>query len=157
MKIKDKNFDIPVITKLINDVKVIIHIKGLTENKFIIYIIHSYYQKQLDNQTEQSQKMQALGRIAGGIAHDFNNLLTAMTGHCDLLLNRYATNSAEFVETVLRKTGILFIPGWGFGRTGKNAVRLSFGPLVEQLDKIEQGIIKISKYLNESKPFLKTN
>ena len=97
-KIKDKNFDIPVITKLINDVKVIIHIKGLTENKFIIYIIHSYYQKQLDNQTEQSQKMQALGRIAGGIAHDFNNLLTAMTGHCDLLLNRYATNSAEFVE-----------------------------------------------------------
>ena len=67
------------------------------------------------------------------------------------------TNSAEFVETVLRKTGILFIPGWGFGRTGKNAVRLSFGPLVEQLDKIEQGIIKISKYLNESKPFLKTN
>ena len=27
----------------------------------------------------------------------------------------------------------------------------------EQLDKIEQGIIKISKYLNESKPFLKTN
>ena len=45
----------------------------------------------------------------------------------------------------------------GFGRTGKNAVRLSFGPLVEQIDKIEQGIIKISNYLNESKPFLKTN
>ena len=67
------------------------------------------------------------------------------------------TNSAKFVETILTKTGILFIPGWGFGRTGKNAVRLSFGPLVEQIDKIEQGIIKISNYLNESKPFLKTN
>ena len=67
------------------------------------------------------------------------------------------TNSAKFVETILTKTGILFIPGWGFGRTGKNAVRLSFGPLVEQIDKIEQGIIKISNYLNESKSFLKIN
>ena len=67
------------------------------------------------------------------------------------------TNSAKLVETILTKTGILFIPGWGFGRTGKNAVRLSFGPLVEQIDKIEQGIIKISNYLNESKPFLKIN
>jgi len=60
------------------------------------------------------------------------------------------TNSAKFVETVLRKTGVLFIPGWGFGRTGTNAVRVSFGPLVDEIDKIEQGIIKISKYLKET-------
>jgi len=65
------------------------------------------------------------------------------------------TNSAKFVETILRKTGVLFIPGWGFGRTGRNAVRVSFGPLVDEIDKIEQGIIKISKYLKETQPFLK--
>ena len=67
------------------------------------------------------------------------------------------TDSAEFVETVLTKTGVLFIPGIGFGTTGRNAVRVSFGPLVEETDKIEQGIIKIAKYLNETKPFLKIN
>ena len=67
------------------------------------------------------------------------------------------TDSAEFVETVLTKTGVLFIPGIGFGITGRNAVRVSFGPLVEETDKIEQGIIKIAKYLNETKPFLKIN
>jgi len=67
------------------------------------------------------------------------------------------TDSTKFVETVLTKTGVLFIPGQGFGITGKNAVRVSFGPLVEEIDKIELGIVKTAKYLNEIKPFLKTN
>jgi len=57
------------------------------------------------------------------------------------------TDGQEFVQEILKKTGILFIPGWGFGNTGKNAVRISFGPLVNNTSKIEEGITKISKIL----------
>jgi PAS domain S-box-containing protein len=42
--------------------------------------------RQTQQKLLQSQKMDAIGRMAGGIAHDFNNLLTAITGYCDLLL-----------------------------------------------------------------------
>ena len=59
------------------------------------------------------------------------------------------TDGQEFVQEILKKTGILFIPGWGFGNTGKNAVRISFGPLINNTSKIEEAIIKISKILKQ--------
>ncbi len=56
-------------------------------------------------------------------------------------------DGSKFVEDALKKTGVLFIPGRGFGRTGINAIRLSFGPLVEDIDKIEEGIEKVAIHL----------
>jgi len=54
----------------------------------------------------QSQKMEAVGRLAGGIAHDFNNLMMVVIGHAQRLLQQFATHPARPELELISQAGL---------------------------------------------------
>jgi len=64
---------------------------------------------------------------------------------------RVDENGAGFVERVLRDTGVLLIPGWGFGSTLSKSVRLSYGPHVHHPERITEGLHRVAQYLGTCK------
>ena len=77
--------------------------------------------RRLQEQLQQSQKMEAVGRLAGGIAHDFNNILTVITGYCEMALeesrgNRALEGSLEEIKRAARRSATLVSQLLAFSR-----------------------------------------
>ena len=64
----------------------------------IVYALETTQQRELENQLNQQQKMETIGRLAGNIAHDFNNLLSAIMMATDFLLNAHRPTDPSFQD-----------------------------------------------------------
>ena len=87
-------------------------------------------QKELEEQLQQSKKLEALGTLAGGIAHDFNNLLMGIQGRTSLML--LDTNPAhphfehlKSIEGYVKSAADLTKQLLGFARQGRYHVKPS--------------------------------
>jgi two-component system cell cycle sensor histidine kinase/response regulator CckA len=89
----------------------------------------------------QSQKMDAIGRLAGGVAHDFNNLLTIITSYSELALDSVVPGSPtqariQEILSAAHRAADLTRQLLAFGRKQPQALR------VAELNPVVGGIVK---------------
>jgi two-component system cell cycle sensor histidine kinase/response regulator CckA len=76
-------------------------------NGAIILLHNTTQRRQILDQLTQTEKMEAIARLAGGLAGDFNNLLTVITGFGELLTSEMAASNPlrRFAEEILVAAG----------------------------------------------------
>ncbi|MEO8368989.1 MAG: ATP-binding protein [Candidatus Solibacter sp.] len=103
--------------------------------------------RDLEHQLLQSQKMEAVGRLAGGVAHDFNNLLTVILGYTEMLreqerLNPSALEYAGEITHAAERASSLTNQLLAFSRRQVAVLRVvDMNEIVEGIEKMLHRII----------------
>src|SRR5690349_1314271 len=101
----------------------------------------------LERQLFQSQKMEAIGRLAGGIAHDFNNLLGVVLGHTEILeeaagQDKRLQRSVEAIHSATQRAAALTTQLLAFSR--KQMVEpkiLDLNAAIREIEKLLRRVI----------------
>ncbi len=111
-----------------------------------------------EEQLRQSQKMEAIGRLAGGIAHDFNNLLMVITGYTQMLLSDRGVGDTirknlEEIKKAGERASALTFQLLAFGRRqilqpkvlDLNAVVTNLAPMLRRLIREDVELLTVVK------------
>ncbi|HEV8143827.1 MAG TPA: ATP-binding protein, partial [Methylomirabilota bacterium] len=99
----------------------------------------------LEEQLRQSQKMEAIGRLAAGVAHDFNNLLSVIIGRTEMLRARHAAlgTPLDLIASTAQKAAALTRQLLAFGRQQVLEARvLDFGAVVRGLAPMLRRVVR---------------
>ncbi len=100
----------------------------------------------LQDQLNQAQKMESVGRLAGGVAHDFNNMLSVILGHAELAMalvgaGHRVTEDLQEIQKAAQRSADLTRQLLAFAR------KQTIAPLVLDLNKTVGGMIKLLRRL----------
>ena len=70
---------------------------GVVTN-YVAFKLDITRERQLEEQIQQAQKMESVGRLAGGVAHDFNNSLQTILGYIEILLASMAREDERYAD-----------------------------------------------------------
>lgn len=107
---------------------------------------HEEERNRLESELRQSQKMEAVGRLAGGVAHDFNNLLTVITGFGDILTEQTrndgeANEAAQHIMAAAARASSLTAQLLAFSR--RSVYRQEVIDIGELIHRIEPMITRL--------------
>lgn len=103
--------------------------------------------EEVERELVQSQKMEAVGRLAGGVAHDFNNLLTVILGYGEILREQLQSDPGglESADEILRagkRASALTSQLLAFSRRQIAVPRvIDLNQAVEQMEKMLRRVI----------------
>jgi len=98
--------------------------------------------RRLENQLQQAQKMDAIGRLAGGVAHDFNNLLMVISSYAELMLDSLAPlhplrRNVDEIQKASRRAADLTRQLLAFGRKQMQSLQLlDLNQIIEDINKM---------------------
>ena len=100
----------------------------------------------LQEQLNQAQKLESVGRLAGGVAHDFNNMLGVILGHAEIAMEKIDQANALFEDlTEIRKAALrsadLTRQLLAFAR------RQTISPKILDLNETVEGMLKMLRRL----------
>ena len=109
--------------------------------EYAVVVVRDVSERQrLEQQLQQSLKMEGVGRLAGGIAHDFNNMLTAIGGYTEIALDTIGPDhpaSADLAEVLASAARAAALTQQLLAFARKQVIRprlISFNDLVRTTD-----------------------